>query len=279
MRNLLRPVLVVALAVAAAVLVLPGVASAATTTVGFDVSYPQCGTTLPAARAFGIVGVNGGIATSANTCLSQQLTWASKSSGAVAAQPKAQLYLNTANPGQVTPTVGTWPKAGSTPYGTCRGANDQACSWQYGWERAHNSVVSFFKPAATAAHLSSLPSSYRWWLDVETDNSWQTGSTTALKAAAQARNRATLEGMTAYLTSAPQSATVGIYSTGSQWGQIVGTVPTTSNLAKKNSWLASGSTSATSAAALCKSAPLTPGGRVALAQYVQSGLDHDTSCG
>jgi hypothetical protein len=270
MRNLLRPVVVVALAVAAAVLALPGVASAATTTVGFDVSYPQCGSTLPAAHAFGIVGVNGGKATTTNPCLSQQLTWAWKSSGAVAAQPKAQLYLNTANPGQVIPQVATWPKQGTTPYGTCSGTNSMACSWRYGWERAQNSVVSFFTPAAQAVRVDSQPSRYTWWLDVETENTWQTGSTDAL-----ARNRAALEGMTSYLTS--RSAKVGLYSTRQQWAQIVGTVATTSSLAKRNSWLA-GATSLTAATAACTQAPLAPGGKVTLTQYVQSGLDRDHSC-
>ena len=49
-------------------------------------------------------------------------------------------------------------------------------------------------------------------------NTWQSGS-----AEARARNRATLEGMTDYLVS--RGATVGLYSTSYQWGQIVGTVP------------------------------------------------------
>jgi hypothetical protein len=38
-----------------------------------------------------------------------------------------------------------------------------------------------------AAAVDGRPSSYTWWLDVETMNTWQSGSP-----AAQARNRATL---------------------------------------------------------------------------------------
>ncbi|MGZ4545471.1 MAG: hypothetical protein ACXVXT_08765 [Blastococcus sp.] len=274
MRNPLRSVVVAVLAVAAAVLTVPGTASAATTPtpLGFDVSYPQCGTALPRAHAFGIVGVNGGLSTKANPCLSSQLTWASKSSGVVAAQPKIQLYLNTANPGQVSPRVATWPTSGATPYGTCDGSDSAACAWQYGYERAQNSVVSFFRPAAQAAGLGSQPSLYTWWLDVETTNSWESGSSAAL-----ARNRATLEGMTAYLTAAPQSGRVGLYSTPQQWSQIVGTVPTSSNLAGKNSWL-TGATSISGARAACTKPNLAPGGKVTLGQYVQGGLDHDRSC-
>ncbi len=120
--------LLVALAVLAGVVAAPGTASAAVTTVGYDVSHPQCGTTLPSGRAFAIVGVNGGLSIKANPCLATQLRWAAGSNGSVTTQPKAQLYLNTANPGELRAQVSTWPLTGSTPYGTCAGQNDAACS-------------------------------------------------------------------------------------------------------------------------------------------------------
>ena len=113
--NTARRTAVVVLAAAAAVLGLAASGSAAVTTVGYDVSYPQCGTTLPTAHAFGVVGVNGGLATTSNPCLAAQLTWAWQSSGAVPAQSKAQVYLNTANPGEIRTQVQTWPTTGSTP--------------------------------------------------------------------------------------------------------------------------------------------------------------------
>jgi hypothetical protein len=277
MTGRLRSLVVVALAVAAALLAAPGTATAAPTAttvtptrVGYDVSHPQCGSTLPTARAFGIVGVNGGLATRTNPCLAEQLGWAWRSNGAVPAQPKAQLYLNSANPGQVLDLVTTWPTAGSTPYGSCDGTNSRACSWRYGWERAQNSVVSFFTPAARAARVDSQPARYTWWLDVETMNTWQQGSAEAL-----ARNRATLEGMTAYLVS--RGAKVGLYSTRQQWTQIAGTVPSGSTLAARPSWLA-GSTSLTDAQADCATTPLVPRSRVTLTQYVVDGLDRNHSC-
>ena len=270
MRNRLRSVLVVALAVVAAVLTVPGTASAASTTVGYDVSYPQCGKSLPTARAFAIIGVNGGLSTKANPCLSAQLTWASKSSGTVPAQPRAQVYLNTANPGEVRDQVSTWPETGSTPYGLCDGTNSAACSYRYGWERASNSVDSFFTPAAQAARLATDPAAYTWWLDVETMNTWQSGSTDA-----KARNRATLEGMTDYLVS--RGGRVGLYSTNLQWSQIVGTVPATSTLAGKPSWLA-GASSLSGAKSNCSRPALVPAGKVTLTQYVQGGWDRNNSC-
>ena len=46
MTSALRSVIVVTLAVVATLLALPGTASAAPPTVGYDASYPQCGSTL-----------------------------------------------------------------------------------------------------------------------------------------------------------------------------------------------------------------------------------------
>ena len=239
-------------------------------TVGYDVSHPQCGTDLPDDAAFAVVGVNGGLATRANPCLADQLEWAAGSSGAAPGQPPLQLYLNTANPGQLRTLVTTWPSAGRTPYGTCDGDNTMACSWQYGWERARTSVEAFFRPSARSVRLDSRPSGYTWWLDVETMNTWQSGS-----AAALGRNRAALEGMTGYLTE--RGGRVGVYSTGYQWRRIVGDVPADSPLTGLPSWLA-GATGPADARAACRDEPLLPGGAVELTQYVVDDLDHDHAC-
>jgi len=77
--------------------------------VGYDVSYPQCGRKLPTDHYFGIVGVNGGNASTPNGCLADQLVWASKAKTG-SNQSKKQVYVNTANPGQVISQVSTWPK-------------------------------------------------------------------------------------------------------------------------------------------------------------------------
>ena len=213
--------------------------------------------------------MNGGTAVKANPCLSTQLRWAAGSSGAVAAQPKVQLYVNTANPGQVIDQVSTWPTTGQNRYGMCDGSNSPACSYQYGADRAANDVRTIFGPAAQAAGLPVAAGGYIWWLDVETDNTWQTGSTSAL-----ARNRATLEGMTDFLSGT--GARLGVYSTSTQWHQIVGTVPSTSTLTPVGSWLA-GATTLNGATSNCAKAPLTRG-PVVLAQYVYGGLDRARSC-
>ncbi len=254
----------------------PGVASAAPgdPVTGFDVSYPQCATPLPSGADFGIVGVNGGLATTANPCLGEQLVWAAGSTGDVAAHPALQLYVNTANPGHLPDLISTWPSTGDSPYGQCSGANDRACSWVYGQTRASVDIHGFLLPTARAAGVDVVPADLVWWLDVETTNSWQSGT-----AAALANNRATLEGMTEYLAST--GARIGLYSTGRQWQQIVGWVPPGSPLYALDSWVA-GALSRGEAALHCSGAPLTAGGDVVLSQYVveREGrlLDHDLPC-
>lgn len=246
--------------------------------VGYDISYPQCGKKLPSGQAFGIVGVNGGTAATTNSCLADQLQWASKSTGGTA-QSKIQLYVNTANPGEVISQITTWPTSNTdktgyptaNPYGTCTGANDTACSWQYGWNRSVEANLDRFTPAANTAGITASASAYTWWLDVETGNTWQSGSTNAL-----ARNTATLEGMTSYYSS--HGAKIGLYSTAAQWNQIVGsTVSSVSNLNGLPNWRPSGST-LNNAKLNCSVAPLTIGGYISITQYVQQNIDKNHSC-
>lgn len=166
--------------------------------VGNDVSWPQCGKTLPASPAFAIVGVTGGLANNTNPCLAEQLTWAGKATGGTT-QPKVALYVNTANPGHEGswwPSSNTYGNANvSYPYGTCdakgaaEGPVDLPCSYMYGYAKAYDD--------ATIRGIAN-PGDYFWWLDVETGNSWQTGTLDAT-----ALNRATLEGMAATSRASP----------------------------------------------------------------------------
>lgn len=244
--------------------------------IGADLSWPQCGSasSWPQDMAFGIVGVNGGKATTTNPCSGQQVVWASGSAGGTT-QPTVQLYVNTANPGEYFrdhPTVdrGSWPTSNagsdatrpSNPYGSCvattAGLTSTACSWMYGWNRA----VEDANDRGVAD-----PGSRRWWLDAETDGTWQSGL---------AQNRATLEGMTAYLTSI--GASVGLYSSPSEWTTLFGTVPSSSTLAGLPSWRAVGVATLATAQQSCTAAPFTVGGRVEMVQYVADGFDRNATC-
>lgn len=245
---------------------------------GNDISWPQCDRKLPSGQAFGIVGVTGGLANTTNPCLSDQLLWADNSTGA-ANQPITQVYVNTANPGEIIDQVSTWPTSNvdktsfttSNPYGLCSGENDLACSWQYGWNRAVEDVIDRFVPAVNNTNLNNDPAAYIWWLDVEIVNTWQSGSSEAM-----ARNAATLEGMAAHFNSV--GSQVGIYSTAYQWGQIVGTaVAPASNLNGLDSWLA-GARNEADAKKRCSLPPLTVSGQVTLTQFVSRNLDYDYSC-
>jgi hypothetical protein len=230
---------------------------------GNDVSWPQCNKDLPKGHAFGIVGVNNGLANNTNRCLKEQLAWAAASPG-LPTQPKVSLYVNTANPG----SAGSWWPVSDeypigspvpNPYGPCTaGDYGRACAYMYGYAKAFDD-----------AYIRGVnnPAEYIWWLDVETENSWSSDKDA---------NRAVLEGMTDFFHSIKVKG-VGIYSTGLQWSRIVGTVSSSSNLYSLPSWLA-GSRNASSAASSCSKPPLTGGGKVALTQFVARGFDYNHAC-
>lgn len=241
------------------------------TPLGIDVSWPQCGKSLPASQAFGIVGVNGGLANDTNPCLKDQLIWASKSLGGTK-QEKVQLYVNTANPGGLN--TASWPKFSSpeNPYGACDGSDSIACAWQYGWNRAWEDVNDRFITAVNQTSLDKSASKYIWWLDVETENTWKLSGTTFDTES----NVAVLEGMTRYFKSI--GIRVGLYSTGYQWGQIVGnSVSSNSELNGLDNWRPGGASLSTAKQA-CSAASLTSGGRVSLTQFISKGLDYNYSC-
>lgn len=270
---------------------------------GYDVSYPNCAQTLPSDRAFAVVGVNGGIASTVNRCLSDQLSWAKNSSG-LTKQPKIQLYVNTGNPMlYINPSTGlptdTWKLVNlnkyadraaygySNPYGTCvadsvntaYGAKTAACAYLYGWDRAQDDIRVYFAAAASAAGVSTTPSAYRWWLDVETGNSWASGSNAYLTA-----NVADLEGMVAaFAKFGLTKASYGVYSTSYQWGVITGgLVKTTSPLYGALTWYTVGgpysvSTGTSKAQKACGTTGLS-GGKIVLTQFWDSVSDYDLSC-
>jgi hypothetical protein len=247
------------------------------TPLGIDVSWPQCGKKLPTNQAFGIVGVNGGLATTTNPCLKDQLIWANKSLGGTI-QERLQLYVNTANPGGLN--TQSWPNSNvdssgvlaPNPYGTCDNSDSLACAWQYGWNRSLEDVKDRLLPAATLAGINTSPSSYIWWLDVETENTWKLSGSLF----DHDSNVAVLEGMTSYFSSV--NARVGLYSTGAQWTQIVGnSVSMSSNLIGLNNWRPGGASLSTAKQA-CTAAPLTTGGKVVLTQFISKNLDYNHSC-
>lgn len=251
-----------------------------TTPLGIDISWPQCGKRLPNDPAFVVVGVNGGLATTTNPCLADQLRYANtKATGAIASQPKVQLYVNTANPGGIG--TESWPSdnidpngnISPTPYGEiCDNSDSLACAYQYGWNRAVEDISIRFLPAATLSGVNSNPANYIWWLDVELDNTWKEGQTTF----DYQSNVAVLEGMTDYFES--KGIEVGLYATAYQWGIITGnSIAPESSLTGQKNWRPGGASLSTAKEA-CKAAPLTAGGSVIMTQYISKGIDYNYTC-
>ncbi len=232
----------------------------------FDISYPQCGSPYPNDAEYGIVGVNKGIVFSANPCLSEgddppELIWA----GGV----KAQLYVNTGNPG---PDLSTkWPNNQTTPRecATSRFPDPDTadCAYDYGWNAAADSyrtaVEAYVNLGLAPSDATRTPQPNFWWLDVETVNSWQ---------ADWSLNIATLHGAVDYLYST-EPAGIGIYSTGYQWHEITGG---TQDFAAFPSWVA-GAKNAKQAVSWCSGKGFT-GGRIELVQYHANGFDADFLC-
>jgi hypothetical protein len=271
------------------------------TPTGNDISYPQCGRSFPTAPAFAIVGLNGGLANTLNRCFGpsssypsyaqSELYWAVATATGATTQPKASLYMNTADPGNVYngTVIADWPvsSTSSDPYGACMtttvttssgthtvGQNSQACAWQYGDNRAAQDAT-WLSSAATAinaqesAHpVSKLPGNYPWWLDVETGNTWQSGSS------GQAMNVADMQGMV-YALQAVGAAKIGAYSTSYQWGQITGTTAL-GTLSGIPDWIPGAST-LSAAKSNCKLAAFT-GGRVVVTQWFGHRFDGDFAC-
>ena len=235
--------------------------TASTVARGNDVSYPQCGAELPQRGHIAVVGVNAGTGTTTNPCLAAQLAWGD-AIGADGTPRRADVYINTANPGHLGDW---WPRSDLTraaepvanPFGACAGAEDSACAYVYGYSIA---LDDLWRRGVTD------PADRTWWLDVETMNSWSWN---------RSANLAVIEGMAAAIRQT--GAEVGVYSTDRQWDVIVGTAQTSSALAGAPSWIAGAVTEA-GALANCGVTPLTPGGRVRMAQWVERGVDHDTAC-
>ena len=239
------------------------------TSLGYDISFPQCGSNLPSSVGFGIVGVNDGHPFSTNPCLVRELQWAKTT---LTRSP--EFYANTANPGPSNNS--NWPTIQQTPQ-ICLGANSVACSYDFGWNAAQGSfrsaVVAETKINSSTPLLDATAA--HWWLDVESGNAWETIRTSnGPTAGAYANDQAVIQGELAYFAS-QSVVSVGIYSTGSQWRGLIGV--TGSTFATTKVWLP-GYGSLSAAQAACSSPSFT-GGRVAMIQYPSIGLDGDYSCG
>lgn len=209
----------------------------ATGTTGVDVSYPNCTVTVSAV-SFGIVGINNGVVYSHNSCAAAQAQRFSDLS----------LYINTGLNASKSSPYYTQAQAG------CNG--DVNCAaYNYGYNTA--------KDALDYASMQGISSS-KWWLDVETSNTWNRDVM---------QNQKSIQGSYDALI-AGGAALVGVYSTTAQWQTITG--------GWQNNWPSWGATTwttATQAQKYCTGHQFT-GGPSLLMQYQskQSKVDQDVAC-
>ena len=184
---------------------------------GFDVSYPQCDAELPNKAAFGIVGLNKYIGVDFNHCFDKEMKWAKRFPG-TSSLPGFSVYVHIENPG--ANQAKHWPDTGSTPYGTCHGKTDPACSYEYGEDLAHGDLRKLNAASAGRGLLV--------FEDVELGYSWQNAAHTT-------DNVAAMEGMATAFEQAGDS--VGIYSNEPSWVSIAGTAPDSSRLIRLPVWM------------------------------------------
>jgi hypothetical protein len=209
----------------------------ATGSTGVDVSYPNCSASIPSVN-FGIVGVSNGIVYGHNSCLASEAKHFSNLS----------LYLNT---GLNTSTSSAYYAQAQSG---CNG--DANCA-------AYNYGVNAAKDALSYASSQGVTAT-KWWLDVETSNTWNASSLL---------NQQSLQGEYDTL-SRSGAAIVGVYSTTAQWQSITG--------GWQNSWYSWGATTWTTASqaqTYCTGHQFTNGPSL-LMQYKskQSKIDQDVAC-
>lgn len=208
-----------------------------TGSLGVDISYPNCTAKIPTV-SFGIVGVNSGLVYSQNKCLATEASNFNDIS----------LYVNTGLNASKSSAYYTQAQLG------CNG--DVYCAaYNYGYN-AGLDAVNYAK--------SQNITTDKWWLDVETSNTW---SKDVLQ------NQKSLQGEYDALA-ANGATTIGAYSTTYQWQVVTG--------GWQNNWPSWGATTwttATQAQTYCTGHEFT-GGPSLLMQYKsrQSKIDQDVAC-
>jgi hypothetical protein len=202
-----------------------------------DVSWPNCSYQAKGSYAYGIVGVTGGINFHRNPCLGEEASWFEQHAD----------YINTGYPGN---SYGD--KYKSYPQ-KCKPNATSCLAYNYGY----NAALFAIKYAAQQNAFSN-----RWWLDVETDNSWTTDYYVNIQS---------LQGAENAIKAKVFMPSVGFYSDNWQWLQITGSWQN-----KIPEWYATGGVSKSLAKASCNEKSFN-GGPIIYSQYTLM-LDEDYKC-
>jgi hypothetical protein len=203
----------------------------------YDLSWPNCSLSQPPSEDSGIIGVNGGLNFKPNPCLAKEAGWFKRLS----------VYVNTGYPG--------------IEYGRKFLNYPRLCAWDDNKCLAYNYGFNAGRYDIEYASLQGIVAD-RWWLDVETENSWTTDSDV---------NRRALTGMVEAISRYAGRERLGFYSFPAQWNLITGNW-----LNSFPAWTATGSTSRAIALSACNDVSFT-GGKTLLTQYTL-GLDLNYVC-
>jgi hypothetical protein len=216
--------------------------------IGRDVGDVSCAVPLSTDVAFGVIGTTAGKPYYPSGCLSSEYSWASELSY------RPQYYVNLADPGHKS---AHWDKGGPR---SCHSAPkyDAGCAYDYGYEAAQT--------AWGYARAIGASGQGRWWLDVETDNTW--GYTRNGIAANVAVIRGALDALRAH-----PHVGAGVYTETVWWEIITGDSRAFSGTAV---W-GGGAGSKRHARENCRAHSIT-GGPALLAQWITGGVDHDITC-
>jgi len=202
-----------------------------------DVSWPNCTLLNPPSGQQGIVGINGGLNFRPNPCLAKETSWFKRLS----------VYVNTGYPGMaLSQKYSNYPKK-------CSAREENCLAYNYGFNAGRYDIEY--------ASLQGVVAD-RWWVDVETENSWSDSSLV---------NRQSLQGTVDALSRYAGVDRVGFYSYPGQWKLITGDWHN-----GYPAWVATGSSEKNDALLACSS-PSFNGGVVLLGQYTPS-LDQSHIC-
>jgi hypothetical protein len=216
--------------------------------IGRDVGDVSCSAPLATNVAFGVIGTTAGKPYYPSPCLSAEYSWAS------GLQYRPQFYVNLADPGHKS---AHWDKGG--PRKCDRSPKyDTGCAYDYGYEAAQTALRYVRALGATGQG--------RWWLDVETDNTW------GVTRNGIAANVEVIRGAVDALRSHAH-VSAGIYTETTWWAYITGGSRAFSGTAV---W-GGGANSKKHARANCRAHSIT-GGPALLAQWISGGIDHDVAC-
>ncbi len=220
------------------VLMMFGNTAPSTTSVHYlaDASWPNCSLQLPTAQV-GIVGINGGRPFTTNPCLTKEtLNFKTPS-----------VYVNTAYPGksyglrfQYSPRF-------------CSSVDDVCLAYNYGYNAGLYDVSHTLSQGIIANW---------WWLDVETENSWNSNTLF---------NRAALQGILDAVSGYAGNKRIGFYSSLWQWNLLTGNW--------RNgypAWVGTGSKYESVAVKKCATKSFT-GGEILLSQFTPD-LDQNYIC-